>query len=174
MQKEDCFFVGKVVKKYSFKGELLIKLDTDDPELFLEMESVFVEQHKTLIPFFVERSQLHKSSLLRVQFEDVYDEATANAMLGTELFLPLDFLPPLEGTKFYYHEIIGFNVTDTRFGDVGVLVGVNDKTAQHLFVIEKLGKEILIPINDLFIKQVDRDNKILGLDVPQGLIELYL
>ena len=174
MQKEDCFFVGKVVKKYSFKGELLIKLDTDDPELFLEMESVFVEQHKTLIPFFVEHSQLHKSSLLRVQFEDVYDEATANAMLGTELFLPLDFLPPLEGTKFYYHEIIGFNVTDTRFGDVGVLVGVNDKTAQHLFVIEKLGKEILIPINDLFIKQVDRDNNILGLDVPQGLIELYL
>ena len=104
MQKEDCFFVGKVVKKYSFKGELLIKLDTDDPELFLEMESVFVEQHKTLIPFFVEHSQLHKSSLLRVQFEDVYDEATANAMIGTELFLPLSFLPPLEGTKFYYHE----------------------------------------------------------------------
>jgi 16S rRNA processing protein RimM len=174
MQKEDCFFVGKVVKKYSFKGELLIKLDTDDPELFLEMESVFVEQHKTLIPFFVEHSQLHKSSLLRVQFEDVYDEATANAMIGTELFLPLSFLPPLEGTKFYYHEIIGFNVTDIRFGDVGVLVGVNDKTAQHLFVIENQDKEILIPINDLFIKLVDRENKILGLDVPQGLIELYL
>ena len=174
MQKEDCFFVGKVVKKYSFKGELLIKLDTDDPELFLEMESVFVEQHKTLIPFFIQRSQLHKSSLLRVQFEDIYDEASANAMLGTELFLPLDFLPPLEGNKFYYHEIIGFKVTDTRFGDVGVLVGVNDKTAQHLFVIEKLGKEILIPINDLFIKQVDRENKMLRLEVPKGLIELYL
>tara|TARA_B100000497_G_scaffold17007_1_gene19905 strand:- start:1897 stop:2421 length:525 start_codon:yes stop_codon:yes gene_type:complete len=174
MQKEDCFFVGKVVKKYSFKGELLIKLDTDDPELFLEMESVFVEQHKTLIPFFIQRSQLHKSSLLRVQFEDIYDEASANAMLGTELFLPLDFLPPLEGNKFYYHEIVGFKVTDTRFGDVGVLVGVNDKTAQHLFVIEKLGKEILIPINDLFIKQVDRQNKMLRLEVPEGLIELYL
>ena len=174
MQKEDCFFVGKVVKKYSFKGELLIKLDTDDPELFLEMESVFVEQHKTLIPFFIQRSQLHKSSLLRVQFEDIYDEASANAMLGTELFLPLDFLPPLEGNKFYYHEIVGFKVTDTRFGDVGVLVGVNDKTAQHLFVIEKLGKEILIPINDLFIKQVDRENKMLRLEVPKGLIELYL
>jgi 16S rRNA processing protein RimM len=174
MQKEDCFFVGKVVKKYSFKGELLIKLDTDDPELFLEMESVFVEQHKTLIPFFIEHSQLHKSSLLRVQFEDVYDEATANDMLGTELYLPLSFLPKLEGTKFYYHEIIGFQVQDKRFGDVGVLVGVNDKTAQHLFVIESQGKEILIPVNDLFIKEVDRKNKVLGLDVPEGLIELYL
>jgi 16S rRNA processing protein RimM len=65
-------------------------------------------------------------------------------------------------------------VTDTHFGDVGVLIGVNDKTAQHLFVIEKLGKEILIPINDLFIKQVDRENKMLRLEVPKGLIELYL
>jgi 16S rRNA processing protein RimM len=41
-------------------------------------------------------------------------------------------------------------------------------------VIEKLGKEILIPINDLFIKQVDRENKMLRLEVPKGLIELYL
>lgn len=174
MQKEDCFFVGKVVKKYSFKGELLVKLDTDEPELFLEMESVFVEQHKTLIPFFIERSQLHKSTLLRVQFEDVYDETTANEMLGTELYLPLSFLPKLEGTKFYYHEIIGFKVIDKRFGDAGIIVGVNDKTAQHLFVIEYQGNEILIPVNDLFIKEVDRENKVLSLDVPEGLIELYL
>lgn len=174
MQKKDCFFVGKIVKKYSFKGELLVKLDTDDPEQFLEMESVFVEQHKNLIPFFIEKCSLHKSSLLRVKFEEVTNEADADALLGTELYLPLSFLPKLSGNKFYYHEIIGFKVIDVNFGDLGVVAGVNDSTPQHLFEIAYKDKEILIPINDEIIKKVDRTKKSLQLEAPEGLIDLYL
>ena len=174
MQKKDCFFVGKIVKKYSFKGELLVKLDTDEPQQFLEMESVFVEKHKNLIPFFIESLSLHKSTLLRIKFEEVHNEADADALLGSELFLPLDRLPKLSGNKFYYHEIIGFNVQDKKFGPAGTIIGVNDHTAQHLFIIEFKGQEILIPINDSFIREVDRENKIMHLDVPEGLIELYL
>lgn len=174
MQKKDCFFVGKIVKKYSFKGELLIKLDTDDPEQFLNMESVFVEKHKNLVPFFIEKSSLHKSSLLRVKFEEVENEADADAMLGTDLYLPLSLLPKLSGNKFYYHEINQFKVIDASFGEVGTIMGVNDNTAQHLFVIDRDGKEILIPINDSFIEKVDRDLKTIYLNVPEGLIELYL
>jgi len=51
---------------------------------------------------------------------------------------------------------------------------VNDSTAQALFEIDRNGKEILIPINDKFISQVDREMKQIHLDVPDGLIELYL
>ncbi|HAT67947.1 MAG TPA: 16S rRNA processing protein RimM [Flavobacteriaceae bacterium] len=174
MQKKDCFFVGKIVKKYSFKGELLVKLDTDEPELFTEMESIFVEQHKNLIPFFIEHSSLHKSELLRVKFEEVDNEADADALLGAELYLPLDFLPKLTGNQFYYHEIIGFTVQDKSYGKVGIISGVNDSTAQHLFEIDHDGKEVLIPINDEIIEKVDRASKTIFLDTPEGLIEIYL
>lgn len=174
MQKKDCFFVGKIVKKYSFKGELLVKLDTDEPEQFLGMESVLVEQHKSLIPFFIESSSLHKSLLLRVQFEEVANEADADALLGKKLYLPLTALPKLTGNSFYYHEIIGFKVLDKSFGPAGTITGVNDSTAQHLFIIDLNGKEVLIPVNDSFIDKVDRENKTLHLDVPSGLIEIYL
>lgn len=174
MQKEECFYLGKIVKKYSFKGELLVKLDTDEPEEFLNMESVFVEQHKNLIPFFIEDSSLHKSSLLRVKFEEVKNEEDANALLNTELYLPLTRLPKLTGNKFYYHEIIGFTAKDVSFGEIGKITGVNDTTSQALFEVEKNGKQILIPINDAFIKEVNHKEKIMLLDVPEGLIELYL
>lgn len=74
MQKEDCFYLGKIVKRYSFKGELLAKLDTDDPKTYTKMESVFVEINKKLIPFFIKRCSLHKSTLLRIKFEGVEHE----------------------------------------------------------------------------------------------------
>ncbi len=174
MQKENCFYLGKIVKKYSFKGELLIKLDTDEPELFTKMESVFVEQRKNLIPFFISESSLHKSELLRVRFEDVKNEEEANALIGAHLYLPLEFLPKLTGNKFYYHEIIGFIAEDESFGTIGKITGVNDTTSQALFEINRNGKEILIPMIDHFIKNVDRENKHILLKVPEGLIEMYL
>jgi len=174
MKKEDCFYLGKIVKKYSFKGEVLAKLDTDDPNIYEDLDAIFLELRGTLIPFFVEQSQLHKSELLRLKFEDVDTETDADAILKSDLYLPLDLLPKLEGNQFYFHEIIGFTVTDNAFGEVGVIKGVNDSTAQALFEIDRNGVEILIPMNDDFIIEVNRDTKTILVDVPEGLIDLYL
>ena len=174
MQKEDCFYLGKIVKKYSFKGELLVKLDTDDPSIYTKMESVFIDKNKSLIPFFIERSSLHKSSLLRVKFEDIDSEEDADKLLKSELYLPLEFLPQLTGNKFYYHEIFGFEAEDLSFGLIGIIKGVNDSTNQAILEIDRNGSEILIPLIDDFIKSVDREQKKIILEVPEGLIDIYL
>ena len=174
MRKEDCFYLGKIVKKYSFKGELLAKLDTDEPDLYDNLDAIFIDLRENLVPFFVESSQLHKSDLLRLKFEDVDTEADADALMKTELYLPLDLLPKLEGDKFYFHEVIGFTIKDTNFGEVGILKGINDSTAQALFEIDRDGIEILIPMNDEFIVKVDRKNKTIEVNTPEGLIDLYL
>jgi len=174
MQKEDCFYLGKIVKKYSFKGELLIKLDTDEPNLYENLDSVFIDLKGSLVPFFIESSQLHKSELLRIKFEEVDNEQDANSLLKHKLYLPLKFLPKLEDDKFYFHEIIGFTVEDVNYGIVGTIKGINDSTAQDLFEIDKNGIEILIPMNDHFIKKVDKKNKVILVETPDGLIDLYL
>ena len=174
MRKEKCFYVGTVVNKFSFKGELLVKLDTDEPELFTEMESVFIEIGKNLVPFFIERSQLHKSLLLRIKIEDIDDDASADTLMKRDLYLPLEFLPKLEGNKFYFHEVINYKMIDTTHGDIGTITGINDSTSQALFEIDNNGSEILIPLNDHFIDKVDRKNKSITITTPEGLIDLYL
>ena len=86
MHKEDCFYLGKIVSKYSFKGEVLIKLDTDDPELYQNLESVFVSLGNNLVPFFIDRCRLHKSDLLRIDFEEVKTESDADRIMGCEIY----------------------------------------------------------------------------------------
>ncbi|TBX70646.1 16S rRNA processing protein RimM [Flavobacterium silvisoli] len=174
MRKDDCFYLGKIAKKFSFKGEVLIYLDTDEPELYENMESVFVEFNKDLIPFFIENSTLHKNDLLRVKFEDVDSEEEADKLIGCEIYLPLSMLPKLEGNQFYFHEVIGFEVEDKRLGVFGKIVSINDTTAQPLFEVVNGSVEILVPMIDQFLVKIDRENKKVIMDLPEGLIEMYL
>lgn len=174
MLKSDCFYLGKIVSKYSFKGEVLIKLDTDEPEEYEKMESVFISLGNNLVPFFIKKSSLHKSTLLRVRFEEIVNESDADRVMGAEIYLPLSLLPKLTGTKFYFHEIIGFTLLDSVHGDIGVVESVNDTTSQALFEVKKNGKELLIPINDQIITKVDRELKTIHVTTPEGLVELYL
>lgn len=174
MTKEECFYLGKIVAKFSFKGEVLIKLDTDEPESYTEMESVLIEYNENLVPFFIQKSSLQKSTLLRVKFEDIETEEDAEDLIGAHAYLPLSMLPELEEDQFYFHEIIGFEVIDATHGNIGKIVSVNDSTAQALFEIKKGEKDILIPMNDEFIEKIDKENKTIYLNTPEGLVDLYL
>lgn len=174
MRKEDCFYLGKIAKKFSFKGEVLVYLDTDEPELYENLESMFVECGKHLIPFFIENSSLHKNDLLRVRFEDVKTEEEADEIVGNAIYLPLKMLPKLTGNKFYFHEVIGFEVEDKRHGLVGEIQSINDTSAQPFFEVLNGDTEILIPMIDHFLVKIDRENKKVLMDLPEGLIEMYL
>ncbi|NRA92705.1 MAG: 16S rRNA processing protein RimM, partial [Psychroserpens sp.] len=62
----------------------------------------------------------------------------------------------------------------SNFGEVGTITAINDSTAQALFEIDRNGTEILIPMNDKFIVKVDRKAKVIEVETPEGLIDLYL
>lgn len=172
MKKEDCFYVGTLVGKFSFKGEMLAKVDSDTPEEYITLESIFVELSTGLVPFFIKKCQLHKSELLRIQFDSVDNEAAAMALLKKDLYLPLSLLPPLKGTQFYYHEVVGFSVEeDGKL--LGAIQQVIESGAQALFQVQtEEGKKVLIPIHDDFIVAIHRDLKKIVMQLPEGLLEL--
>ena len=173
MRKEVCFYLGRIVRKHSFKGEVVLKLDTDEPELYQEMESVFVNIGNNMIPFFIKDSLLQKGNQLRVNFETIQSEADADALLKAGVYLPLSMLPKLTGKKFYFHEIIGFAAEDVAYGAIGTVTGVNDSSAQPLFEIEEEGMQILVPMIDDFIVKIDRAQQKILLKTPAGLLDMY-
>ena len=79
MKKQDCYYLGKIVSKFSFKGEILLKLDVDRNSS-LKFKSIFIEIDKILVPFSILKMSLHKTSLLKIKLEGIDNEKLADSL----------------------------------------------------------------------------------------------
>ena len=175
MEKEDCYFLGKITRVNGNKGGLSIFFDVDDPTEYNGLDAVFVEIKGQLIPYFIANITIHNSkNTALVYFEDVSTAEEAALLSNCDLYLPLASLPILTGNKFYFHEVINFLLLDEQFGEIGKVFQVLEYPNQALFQTFFKEKEVLIPINDLFIVKVDRVKKEILLKLPDGLLEVYL
>ena len=172
MDFDSCFQLGYVIKTHGLKGEVSVFLDTDQPEAYRELESVFVEQDKRLIPFFIDKIQVRGEKAV-IKFEGIDDIQAANAMKSTSLWLPLDILPELKGNEFYYHEIVGFDVEDKKHGNLGKVTAVYTSGNQDLVAVDYKGTEVLIPITKDILYKVDKSEALIFTNLPDGLLEIY-
>lgn len=173
MKVDDCFELGIITKIHSFKGEVILFLDTDLPENYYNIEHLFLEINRQLVPFFIESKKVQKAQSLRIKFEGVNTEGDALSITNKKVFLPLTALPELNDDQFYYHEIIDFNITNSNNETVGNIIEVIDNSANRLVSVRINDKEALIPFNDNHILKIDKPNKTIQLDIPEGLLELY-
>lgn len=174
MNKDDFFYLGKILKTHGNKGQVLVQLDVDDPESYQELESVYLDLHGERIPFFISSVELKHNRKAVFSFQDFDNPDDAESLPGLEMYLPVTELPVLTGNRFYFHEITGYQVIDQHHGNIGVIGGVLELPHQSLFRIVNGDKEILVPVVDEIIRKVDRNEKRLFIEAPPGLIEIYL
>ena len=169
MQKEQCFLLGKITKLHGYKGAMVLHIDSSTPQYFRELESVFLEFDQELIPFFfAERCKLNGKKLI-VKLEDVSADE-ASRFIGCNAYLPEEMLPtPKEG--FYDKVILGYTAYH-RDKAIGTITDVVENTAQNLFVIEQGEKEFLVPAVEAFIQRIEHPEKIVYLELPEGLLDL--
>jgi len=172
MTTDECYRLGKITKPFGYKGQVIFFLDVDAPEEYAELDAVFVETRKGLVPQFIKEIVINGNKAT-VTFDELSAEE-AQSLVGCDLYLPLEMLPELTGNKFYYHEVTGWRVVDSEKGDIGTIASIIDYPAQAIFQIMKNDKEILIPVIDEVIDKVDRDEKTMYITAPNGLIDLYL
>lgn len=173
MKREECFELGTFGKTHGIKGQLWLDLDVDDPSAYQELEAVFVEENAVLVPYFVE-SCSRNGSRLRLKLEDIDHLDSARTLSGKTALLPLKALPDLEEGEWYLHDFVGFTVRENKQGVLGIVKDVYDLPNNTLLVLEYQGREVLIPLQDHFIEKNDTQNKVLYMQLPEGLLEVYL
>lgn len=173
MQKSDCYLLGHITKTKGLKGEVIFFLDVDNAQEYQNLGSVFIELGKNLIPFFIQKIQVGNKSNATVKLEDVDHVDDAKDLVKKRLFLPLASLPELKDQQFYFHEVIGYTLKDINDPSFEAeIVQVLDLPNNTLFEAQYKDVLINIPCNDHFIKTVNKEEKWISLDIPEGLIDL--
>lgn len=173
MEKNNCFLLGYTIRPSGVQGEVVIEMDVDDPTRYKKLDSIFIELHGSLVPFFVKGARLNGSALT-VKLDGIDKPDDTRDIMKSSVYLPLDKLPKLGDKRFYHHEIVGFEVIDERFGAVGIVEEVLDRLMQPVLKIRSGRDEVMIPISEDAVKKVDRAERKLYVTSPEGLIELYL
>ena len=170
---KDYFYLGKVIKPHGYEGKVTIFLDTDEPQEYIDIEVFYLNISGSLVPYFIEELSLLNNKAV-IRFMDVDTIEKSEALVNKEIYLPASLLPELTGNKFYYHEVKGMVVIDENFGELGPISSVLEYPNQAVLQIFYKDKEVLIPIsNDIIIDVNRKENKMIVL-APEGLLDVYL
>ncbi|MBO7288212.1 MAG: 16S rRNA processing protein RimM [Bacteroidales bacterium] len=173
MTKDKCFYVGKIVKTHGLKGEVTLRIDNEQFDEIEELNYFLLELNDILIPYFIENITYHSNKSF-ILFQDMKTLEEASNLVGTAVYLPLELLPEKDGNDFYSHEVVDFLVVDEEKGELGNVREIIEYPTQSLIQIVINEKEVLIPIHDDIIQNVDREAKKIFIKAPNGLIDMYL
>lgn len=174
MEKSHCFELGYIERSHGVDGAFVAVFDVDQPMHYAQIESLFIEQGAQLVPYLVSRISSAKGNRFVLSVQGVTTEAGAYALKGHTLFLPESALPSLKSNQFYFHELVGCRVEDAALGLLGIITEIFSLPNQTLMAMNWQESEVLIPVHDDIVKQLDRDNKVVKTNLPEGLLEVYL
>ena len=175
MNQDQCFLLGKITKPFSFKGEVVLWMDVDDSSAYLEVKTLWIPQQSILVPYAVLSLKTNKDRFV-VRLADVTTEDQAKGLSGKDVWLTLSAMAPLPAGKFYFHEVQGWAAVDRSTGDeVGTIVHVVDQGAYPMLEVDfGQGSTGFVPLPEHVQVDVQRDLQRLVLDLPEGLLDVYL
>ncbi|MDB5012579.1 MAG: rRNA processing protein RimM [Daejeonella sp.] len=173
MKVDECFYIGYITKTKGLKGEIQVFFEYDEPD-DLPLDSVFVEINGKLIPYFISAYKLQNNQTGNFYFEDIDTIEKAEKLIRKKLYLPEAKKPERDSDEFLITDLKGFSVHDEHQGELGEILEIHDYPQQYVAMVLYKSKEILFPLNDDLITLVDEENKILKVNLPEGLVDLYL
>lgn len=172
IEKEKSSQIGFIQKTHGVKGELTLALIEDVDYQALEVDFLYLDIDKGLVPFYVESYRIKSTKNVLIKLESIDTENRANELSGIAVFINSEQLR--NQTQLNDADFLGYQVFDKNKGYIGLINAVLEITNNPLFSLDFEGKEILFPINPDFIIAIDDTKKMVQVDLPEGLIDLYL
>ncbi len=169
--------IGRTKKAHGLTGEIKMGIEEQYLEDFMKNERIFIAVKSSKIPYFI--ANVRGKGEMIVQLEDVDSRDAAQVLQAREIFLrEQDILTEIEreyevpDDSLEYEGLVGFMMLDKTIGEIGPIDEVLEMPQQEMAFLRFKGKEVLIPLNEQLIVEVDAVNKKVMMDLPDGLLDV--
>lgn len=172
--KKEISAVGKFQKTHALKGELNAILDID-PEYFENGSPLIVDTDGIYVPYFISSVRPKGSTSFLIKIDGIDSEEEASEFVNKEIYILSKDLTDLVDDEYIHEdELLQYQVIDDATGEkIGRIEGIEDSTANILLIVDN-GEEspVYIPYTEDFIKGIDESEKIIRMQIPDGLLDI--
>lgn len=172
ISKDDCIKIGQIAKPHGIGGQMLVRADAGFDIEDLDHDFLFVDIDGGLVPYRLNDMKIRNGSEAVVKLSFADTQAEARLLSGAAIYIDRSkFNPSTDDVPDGL--VVGYEAIDKRRGPLGTIVGIDEQGGTNpLFVIENECRQILIPVTDDFIVEIDDQYRKIHFDLPDGLTEL--
>ena len=173
MNIEDHFKIGTILKTKGLKGELQMYIAFENLEL-IDFNAIFIDMAGKLVPYFVESVKYHQNNTAYLFLEDLDTIEKASKLVKKDVYLPNKLKPKKKKGDFTLMDLLGFTAIDENEGELGEITHIQELPQQFIATVHYKDCEVLFPLNEEIIKGIDVVKEIVLVDLPEGLLDIYL
>lgn len=166
IQREDFQEVGSAVKVHGTKGELKFILTQN----FKIKEWAFLEFRGKPVPFYIEHTKAEFADEMIMKLRSIDSVEQASTYIGKPLLMLAKQVKMVKNANDWNLE--GYSMVDEQMGELGIITGIIDNTYQSLALVNYQGREIMVPLVDEIVLEINDKKKEVFVAIPDGLLAL--
>lgn len=165
----DLLEVGEIVKTRGLHGCLKVLSYLEAKSNFSKPDFLYIE----ITPgqknrFCLKKIEISGRSFF-IELNEIKDVESAKNLVGCKVYLPSSILEKLPDGEYYYQDIIGIDVYSEEGAYIGKIESILPTGSNDVYVCRGEGKEILLPAISHVIKNIDINQRIMTVKIPDGL-----
>jgi len=169
-QETEWVTIGQIVAFFGLRGELKVRLLTDIPNRFEQLEAVYVGPDQQR--YSIEHVRPYKGEMIILKLLGIDDANDAEALRLQDLVLPASQLAELPEGSYYQHDILGLTVLTLSNQQLGQIADIIETGSNDVYLIKGPdGEQVMIPAIKEVVKQIDLIRRTMYIDPLPGLLE---
>ncbi len=165
---EEVIEIGILRKPHGTRGEIQCTLLNDYLDI-AEPNYLILEIDRILVPFFLEEYRYKNDETVLLTFEDIRTEEQAARLTNAKVYLHHDLLPQDTEITLTPASLVGYQVVEVQQGIIGIIADIDTSTLNPLFALDN---GIIFPAHDDFVVEINTEQRILTVSLPEGMLTL--